>query len=58
MWIGCSHCLWGAALGSIQAQLLVSLENCLSTQHLYKQHPLPVHKEPCPVEGGISTFGG
>lgn len=38
--------------------LPVSLENCLSTQYLYKQHPLPVHKEPRPVEGGISTFGG
>lgn len=58
MWIGYSHCLWGAALGSIQAQLPVSLENCLSTQPLYKQHPLPVHKEPHPVEGGISSFGG
>lgn len=35
-----------------------SLENCLSTQHLYKQRPLPVNKEPQPVEGGISSLGG
>lgn len=46
----------GAAI--VYGVLPVSLENCLSTQHLYKQQPLPVHKEPRPVEGGISTFEG
>lgn len=49
MWIGCPYCLWGAARQSGELS---------STQHLYKQRPLPVHKEPQSVEGGISSREG